>query len=71
MKLILTQKRLEERLKNQYGFQKLYSEGLSIRTPLNIKYQIQAIDSLRKGIEAYDRRQGWRGEITNKFRNKN
>ena len=58
-------------IKNQYGFQKLYSEGLSIRTPLNIKYQIQAIDSLRKGIESYDRRQGWRGEITNKFRNKN
>ena len=44
----------------------LYSQGLSIRTPLNINYQIEAIKSLRKGIEEYDRRHGWRGPITNK-----
>jgi penicillin-binding protein 1A len=54
-----------------YGFEKLYSQGLSIRTPLNINYQIQAIKSLRKGIEEYDRRHGWRGPITNKLKNKN
>ncbi len=48
-----------------YGFEKLYSQGLSIRTPLNINYQIQAIKSLRKGIQQYDRRHGWRGPITN------
>ena len=36
----------------------------------NIKYQIQAIESLRKGIEEYDRRHGWRGPITNKIKNK-
>ena len=50
-----------------YGFEKLYSQGLSIRTPLNIDYQIQAINSLRKGIQDYDKRHGWRGSITNKF----
>ena len=49
-----------------YGFEKLYSQGLSIRTPLNINYQLQAIKSFRKGIEEYDRRHGWRGPITNK-----
>ena len=27
-----------------YGFEKLYSQGLSIKTPLNINYQIQAIN---------------------------
>ena len=54
-----------------YGFKKLYSQGLSIRTPLNIDYQIQAIKSLRKGIEDYDKRHGWRGPITNKIKNKN
>ena len=54
-----------------YGFEKLYSQGLSIRTPLNIDYQIQAIKSLRKGIENYDRRHGWRGPITNKIKKKN
>ena len=53
-----------------YGFEKLYSQGLSIRTPLNIKYQIQAIKSLRDGIEKYDRRHGWRGPITNKIKTK-
>jgi penicillin-binding protein 1A len=54
-----------------YGFEKLYSQGLSIKTPLNINYQIQAIRSLRKGIEDYDRRHGWRGPITNKINDKN
>ncbi len=54
-----------------YGFEKLYSQGLSIRTPLNINYQTQAINSLRKGIEQYDKRHGWRGPITNKINDKN
>jgi penicillin-binding protein 1A len=54
-----------------YGFEKLYSQGLSIRTPLNIDYQIQAIKSLRKGIEDYDKRHGWRGPIVNKIKDKN
>ena len=58
-------------VKENYGFEKLYSQGLTIKTPLNIDYQIQAIKSLRKGIEQYDRRRGWRGPIVNKFKNKN
>ena len=58
-------------IKEKYGFKKLYSEGLSIRTHLNINYQIQAINSLRKGIESYDRRHGYRGPITNKIKDAN
>ena len=58
-------------VKDIYGFEKLYSQGLSIKTPLKINYQIQALKSLRKGIEAYDHRQGWRGPITNKIKNQN
>ena len=58
-------------IKEKYGFKKLYSEGLSIRTPLNVKYQIQAINSLRKGIQSYDKRHGWRGAITNKIEDSN
>ena len=58
-------------IKEKYGFKTLYSEGLSIRTPLDVNYQIQAIISLRNGIEAYDRRHGWRGAITNKIKNPN
>ncbi len=57
-------------VKENYGFEKLYSQGLSIRTPLNINYQIEAIKSLRKGIEEYDKRHGWRGPVTNKNRDK-
>ena len=56
---------------NIYGFEKLYSQGLTISTPLDISYQIQALKSLRKGIEDYDRRKGWRGSITNRFKDKN
>ena len=29
------------------------------------------MQSLRKGIEEYDRRRGWRGAITNKIKDKN
>ena len=58
-------------IKEKYGFKKLYSEGLSIRTSLDVNYQIQAIKSLRDGIESYDRRHGWRGAIANKFKDKN
>ena len=58
-------------VKSIYGFEKLYSQGLSISTPLKINYQIQALKSLRKGIEDYDKRRGWRGPITNKIKNNN
>ena len=58
-------------VKENYGFEKLYSQGLSIKTPLNINYQIQALSSLRKGIEQYDKRHGWRGPISNKLKDKN
>ena len=58
-------------VKDIYGFEKLYSQGLAISTPLKIDYQMQALKSLRKGIQDYDRRRGWRGPITNKLTNKN
>ena len=53
-------------IKDKYGFEKLYTQGLSIKSPLNINFQIEAIRALRNGIETYDRRHGWRGPITNK-----
>ena len=62
---------VRRKVKNIYGFEKLYSQGLNITTPLNIAYQTQALKSLRKGIEDYDRRRGWRGVITNKINDKN
>ena len=56
-------------VKTDYGFKKLYSEGLSITSPLNGKYQIAALNALRYGIESYDKRHGWRGPITNTKKN--
>ena len=55
-------------MNNDYGFK--YSEGLSISTPLSGKYQIAALNALRFGMESYDKRRGWRGPITNIYRNK-
>ena len=43
------------------AFEKLYTQGLSIKSPLNINFQIEAINAFRKGIEDYDKRHGWRG----------
>jgi|TARA_B100001540_G_scaffold70354_1_gene63396 penicillin-binding protein 1A len=54
-------------IKDKYGFKKLYTQGLSIKSPLDIDYQIHAISALRSGIEAFDRRRGWRGSVTNKI----
>ena len=48
-----------------YGYDDLYKGGLSIRTPLNSYYQIEALKALRQGLEEYDRRHGWRGAILN------
>jgi len=52
-------------IKDNYGFDKLYAEGLSIKSALDVSYQLYALDALRSGIESYDRRHGWRGPILN------
>ena len=52
-------------IKENYGFDKLYAQGLAIKSPLNTQYQVYALNALRKGLEAYDRRHGWRGAILN------
>jgi penicillin-binding protein 1A len=58
-------------IKEDYGYKQLYSEGLVVKTPLDVDYQVFAQKALRKGIEEYDRRHGWRGAITNKLKNRN
>ena len=56
---------------DKFGFKKVYSQGLNIKTPLNLKLQNLATLSLRKGLESYDRRKGWRGPLANKKNLKN
>ena len=52
-------------IKENYGFDKLYAEGLMIKSALDVNYQLYALSALRSGIESYDRRHGWRGPILN------
>ena len=56
---------IRRNIKENYGFDKLYAEGLSIKSALDVDYQLHALSALRSGIESYDRRHGWRGAILN------
>ncbi|MCC7015946.1 MAG: penicillin-binding protein 1A [Rhodospirillales bacterium] len=47
----------------RYGEQRLYKGGLSVRSTLDSELQEIADRVLRRGIEDYDRRHGWRGPI--------
>ncbi len=51
-------------LAHRYGEEKLYKGGLSVRTTLDPALQKIADRHLRKGLETYDRRHGWRGPVT-------
>ena len=50
-----------KRVIEQYGNDKLYEGGLSVRTTLDLKMQRQARNALAEGLTAYDRKFGWRG----------
>ena len=52
-------------ISDTYGYDNLYKGGLSIRTPMNSSYQKESVYALRKGLESYDKRNGWRGPIIN------
>ncbi len=53
-------------LVEKYGFDKIYKQGFTIKTPINLELQSNATQSLREGLEEYDKRKGWRGPILNK-----
>ena len=46
-----------------YGQDSIYKQGLSIRTTVDPLYQEIAIEALRDGLAAYDRRRGYRGPV--------
>jgi len=56
---------------DKYGFDKVYKQGFNIKSPLNLRLQSIATQSLRQGLIDYDRRKGWRGPITNIKNNSN
>lgn len=51
-------------LVERFGEDQLYQGGLSVRTTLDPKLQAIARNVLRRGLEAYDRRHGYRGPVT-------
>ena len=55
---------------DKFGFDKVYKDGLNIKTPLNLNLQSIATTALRNGLMNYDKRKGWRGPLTNKKNNK-
>ncbi len=54
----------------KFGFEKVYKDGLNIKTPLNLELQSSSTSALRKGLVNYDKRKGWRGPLLNKKYNK-
>ncbi len=50
-------------IQQQYGSNALYEGGLAVRSSVDPKLQALAQESLRDGLEAYDRRRGWRGPL--------
>ena len=55
----------------KFGYEKVYKDGLNIKTPLNLDVQSISTLALREGLLNYDRRKGWRGPLTNKKYSKN
>ena len=57
---------IRKKIINNFGFDKVYKQGLNINTPINLNLQKIATQSLREGLVSYDKRKGWRGAILNK-----
>ena len=51
---------------DKFGYDKVYKEGLNIKTPLDLNLQTIATEALRDGLIAYDKRKGWRGPLDNR-----
>lgn len=51
-------------LLGQYGEEKLYGGGMSVRTTLDPKLQVYARRALIDGLVKFDRQQGWRGPVS-------
>ena len=50
-------------LEKKYGLDKVYNEGLTVRTTINYRTQMAAVRALEYGLRALDKRQGFRGPL--------
>ena len=58
---------IREYLEHTYGTAAVHEQGLRVYTTLNVAMQRAADQAVRDGLHAYDRRHGWRGNLTNIF----
>ena len=56
---------IRKKIVYQFGYDNVYKQGFNIKTPLNLSLQNIATQTLREGLEDYDKRKGWRGSLTN------
>ncbi len=56
---------------DKYGYDKVYKQGFNIKTPLDLELQKIATQSLRSGLQDFDKRKGWRGPLSNIKKYKN
>ncbi len=56
---------IRKELYSKFGKDKLYSDGLVVKTALDTNIQKSANQSLIEGLIEYEKRQGWRGPIEN------
>jgi penicillin-binding protein 1A len=54
---------IRQYLTAKYGEEAVYKGGLIVNTPLNLQMQVSATGSIREGLRALDKRQGFRGPI--------
>ncbi len=56
---------VRKKIIDKLSYEKVYKQGFNINTPINLKLQKIATESLRNGLERYDKRKGWRGVLKN------
>ncbi|MGB6482543.1 MAG: PBP1A family penicillin-binding protein [Candidatus Acidiferrales bacterium] len=58
---------IRQKLEQEFGPEAVHQEGLRVYTTLNAAMQRAAVQAVRAGLHAYDRRHGWRGDLPNVF----
>lgn len=58
---------IRQKLEGQFGPQAVHQDGLRVYTTLDPRMQRNAVQAVRDGLHAYDRRHGWRGNLPNIF----
>ena len=59
---------IRQYLERTYGTEAVHEQGLRVYTTLNVAMQRAANQSVRDGLHLYDRRHGWRGNLSNILR---